>query len=97
MERLFSKLKSTLITPSPASDASIRMLNSKEDPGPPELPRKILIWWHPLVARTAITLLHLYTIVPAYCLLTTDNSNMLMWIFLIAEWGIADENTRLLI
>lgn len=76
---------------SAASDASVHVLGLEEDPRPPELARSFLVWWHPLVARAAIVSLYLYTFVRVYCLVTSNGCTLLMWVFLLAEWGVASK------
>ena len=78
-------------TPSPASDVWIQEVSALKDPRPPELPRNVLICWHPFLAYGAIATFYLYTALRIYCLLTTEHASLLMWMFLLAEWGIAGD------
>ncbi|CZT46426.1 related to glycosyl transferase [Rhynchosporium secalis] len=68
---------------------AIRTLEVVEDTRTAELPRDVVVIWHPLVARICIVTWRLYMALRFYLLVTSRTSSLLQWGFLFAEWSIA--------
>ncbi|PQE28621.1 glycosyl transferase protein [Rutstroemia sp. NJR-2017a BBW] len=76
-----------------AEKVAIRTLEAVEDTRTAELPRHVVVIWHPLLARICIVTWRLYMALRLYLLVTSRTFSLLQWAFLFAEWSIASRTS----